>query len=252
MARFSGKVALVTGGGTGIGKATAIAFAKDGAKVVIANRNEANGRAVADQIRKAGGEAVFVRTDVTREADIEAAVRETVAKYGRLDIAFNNSGTEGNGSWVAEETVENYNTVFNANVLGVLLSMKHEIRQMRKQGGGGAIINNGSIASSIGMPGAAVYIASKHAVLGLTRSAALEVAKEGIRINQVSPGGIETEMLDRFTQAPGMREYLTNLHPVGRLGKSEEIASAVLWLASSESSFVNGHDLRVDGGFTVP
>jgi NAD(P)-dependent dehydrogenase (short-subunit alcohol dehydrogenase family) len=252
MARFSGKVALITGGGTGIGKATALAFAREGAKVVIGNRNAQRGEEVVKEITKAGGTAIFQKCDVTSERDIEALVKLAVQKFGRIDAAFNNSGVEGALGPIAEQTVEQYKHVFDTNVLGVLLCMKHEIRQMLAQGGG-AIVNNGSIAASIGMAGAGVYIASKHAVLGLTRSAALEVAPHGIRVNLVSPAAIETGMMDRFVDAVGTtREAFAGSHPIGRVGRPEEVAAATLWLCSDEASFMVGHDLRVDGGYTVP
>ena len=253
MSDLTGKHAFITGGGTGIGRATAMAFGKEGAKVVIGNRSEKNGLAAVEEIKKAGGDAIFVQTDVTQEADVARLIATGVKTYGRIDVAFNNAGTEGAGTLAANETVENYRTVFDANVLGVLLSLKHELRQFHAQGGGGAIINNASIAGSIGMAGGSVYIASKHAVLGLTRSAALEVAKEKIRINAVSPAAIETEMIHRFTgHDKDNYEWLKSLHPIGRVGQPEEIARAVLFLASDEASFITGHDLKVDGGFTVP
>lgn len=252
MPRFEGKVALITGGGTGIGRTTALAFARDGAKVVIGNRNTERGQAVADEIRKAGGEALFVRTDVTREADVKALVEAALKAFGRIDAAFNNSGIEGTMGPLVEQTEANYRQVMDINVLGVLLCMKHQIPQMVKQGGG-AIVNNASIAASVGMPGGSVYMASKHAVLGMSRCAALEVARSGVRINVVSPAAIETEMFERFTgrDADRQRQFAES-HPIGRVGSTAEIATAVLWLCSDEASFVVGHDLRVDGGYTVP
>jgi NAD(P)-dependent dehydrogenase (short-subunit alcohol dehydrogenase family) len=253
MARFAQKVALVTGGGTGIGKATALAFAREGARVVIGNRNAQRGEEVVAEIRKFGGEAIFQPTDVTSEREVEGLVKLAVSKYGRIDAAFNNSGTEGTPGPIAEQTVDQYKQIFDTNVLGVLLCMKHQIRQMVAQGGGGAIVNNGSIAASIGMPAAGVYVASKHAVLGLSRSAALEVALQGVRINVVSPAAIDTGMLDRFVGAIGAtKDAFAGSHPIGRVGRPEEIATAVLWLCSPEASFMVGHDLRVDGGYTVP
>lgn len=252
MPRFDGKVALVTGGGTGIGRSTALAFARSGAKVAIGNRSVERGQAVVDEIRKAGGEALFVRTDVTREAEVKALVDATVSKFGRIDAAFNNSGVEGVLGPVVEQTEANFRQVIDINVLGVLLCMKHQIPQMVKQGGG-AIVNNGSIAASIGMPGGSVYMASKHAVLGMSRCAALEVARSGVRINVVSPAAIETDMFERFTGRDTETQHqFADKHPIGRVGRPEEIATAVLWLCSDEASFMVGHDLRVDGGYTVP
>lgn len=198
MKSIENKIALVTGGGSGIGRATALAFAREGAKVVIASRRESEGEETVRLIKEAGSEGFFVKTDVAKEADVKNLVEQTIRKYDRLDYAFNNAGTEGESAPLTSQTVENYDRTFDANVKGVLLSMKHEVAQMLKQGGG-AIVNTSSIAGLIGFAGAAVYVASKHAVLGLTKSAALEYAKQGIRINAVSPAAIETEMLDRFT-----------------------------------------------------
>lgn len=250
---LSTKVALVTGGTSGIGRATALAFAREGMRVVVAGRRDKEGQAVAAAIKAEGGEAIFVRTDVTRESDLEALVRTTLSTYGRLDVAFNNAGIEGTfGLTTTEQTEAHYQQVFDANVKGVLLAMKHEIPAMLASGGG-SIINNASIGASIGFPGASVYVASKHAVLGLTRTAALEFASKGVRVNTVSPAGIQTEMFDRVF-GPGQTDakaHMASEHPVGRVGLPEEVASAVVWLASSGSSFVTGHDLIVDGGFTV-
>jgi len=250
------KVAFITGGTSGIGKATAIEFARRGAHVVFTGRRAAEGHAVAEQVRAAGAasgtKAVFVQGDVAKDADIRRAIDEALKLTGRIDFAFNNAGVEGLvGTPIVEQTEENYDHVMTINVKGVLLSMKHEIRAMLASGGG-SIINNASIAGSIGMPGMSVYIASKHAVLGLTKSAALEVAKNNIRVNAVSPAAIETEMYDRFAASDDARKYMASLHPIGRVGKSEEIAKAVVFLASSDASFITGLDLKVDGGFTVP
>jgi NAD(P)-dependent dehydrogenase (short-subunit alcohol dehydrogenase family) len=243
------KVVIITGGTSGIGKATALKFGAAGAKVVVSGRREPEGQAVVDAIKEAGGEATFVRADVSDESHVQALVAKTVETYGRLDIAFNNAGVETLGP-VTEATKDSYQRLFDINVWGVLSSMKHEIPAMLKNGGG-SIINTSSIAGHVGMAGASVYIASKHAVEGLTKSTALEYAKEGIRVNAVAPAAIETDMIDRFAGKEGseMRAGLTAMHPLGRMGKAEEIADAVLFLASDASSFVTGTSLKVDGGF---
>jgi NAD(P)-dependent dehydrogenase (short-subunit alcohol dehydrogenase family) len=247
-ADWKGMVAVVTGGSSGIGRATAVAFARQGARVIVAARREAEGEETVRRIRAAGGEGSFVRTDVTREQDIAALVAKAMQTYGRLDFAFNNAGVEGTMAPLAEQPVENYDTIFNPNVRGVFLSLKHQIPAMLK-GGGGAIVNNASVAGLIGFPGASLYTASKHAVIGLTKAAALEYAKAGIRVNAVAPGAIESEMLDRFTkQVP--RETLASMHPIGRTGEADEIAGAVVWLCSPQASFVTGQTLAIDGGFT--
>ena len=249
---FENKVALVTGGTSGIGRATAIAFARDGARVVVSGRREKEGSETVALLQKAGAEGIFVKTDVTNESEVAALVRRTVETYGRLDVAFNNAGAEGVLGPITEATVENYTHVFDANVKGVLLSMKHEIPALLKNGGG-AIVNTSSVAGSVGFPGFGVYTASKHAVLGLTRSAALDFAKQGVRINAVSPAAIETDMLDRAFGAgeSEQKKFVATMHPIGRIGRAEEVASAVLYLCSPAASFIVGHDFLVDGGFTA-
>jgi NAD(P)-dependent dehydrogenase (short-subunit alcohol dehydrogenase family) len=250
---FEGKVALVTGGGSGIGRAAALAFAEAGAKVVVFGRREAEGFETIALIKKAGGQGTFIRGDVSNEVDVERLVAQTVKTYGRLDAAFNNAGIEGEvGKPTHEQSVQNYRSVMDINVLGVLLAMKHETGAMLKNGGG-AIVNNASVGGLVGFPGVSVYVASKHAVLGLTKTAALEYAKQSIRVNAISPGGIETPMLNRFTGGPGTDFFnqMANMHPVGRLGRPEEMAEAVVWLCSEKASFVTGVSLTADGGFTA-
>lgn len=253
MKTFANKVALVTGGTSGIGSATALAFAREGAKVVISGRREKEGNDVVRQIKEKGGEAVFVKTDVSNEADVAALMTKTLSSYGRLDAAFNNAGIEGEtGKQTHEQSKENYRQVMDINVLGVLLAMKHQIPVMLKNGGG-SIVNNASVGGLVGFPGAGVYVASKHAVIGLTKTAALEYAAQRVRVNAVSPGAIVTPMLDRFTGGAGseFQKALEGMHPIGRLGRAEEIAEAVLWLCSEQASFVTGQSLAVDGGFTA-
>ena len=245
---FVGKVALVTGGTSGIGKATAIAFARAGAKVVLTGRREKEGAQVVAEIKKLLGEAAFVRTDIAKDADVKAMVKFVVDKFGKLDIAFNNAGVEWNGP-LDQATESEYRRIFDTNVWGVLNSMRHEIPVMLKNGGG-AIVNTSSALGHVGLPQVSVYNASKHAVEGLTKSVALEFAKQNIRINAVAPAVVATEMVDRFAGKEGdMRDYLASLHPVGRIGTSEEIAAAVLYLASDAAKFTTGTSLVVDGGF---
>jgi len=255
MNRFENRVVLITGGATGIGLATTRRFAQEGAKVVIASRNEAAGQQAVADIRAAGGKATFIQTDVTQEAQIEALIKQTTGIYGRIDAAFNNSGTEGIPASLADDSEENYQKIFEVNVKGLWLSMKHQLRHMQ-QHSAGSIVNNASIAGLIGFPGLGLYTASKHAVLGLTKAAALENAAPGIRVNAVSPAMVETDMTERFLSAqPGNKEdtiaSVKSMHPIGRFGKPEEIASAVTWLCSDDASFVVGQSLTVDGGFTA-
>jgi NAD(P)-dependent dehydrogenase (short-subunit alcohol dehydrogenase family) len=242
------KVVIVTGGNSGIGRATAIALAKEGAKVTVAARRASDGEETARLIKEAGSDAIFVKTDVAIENDVRSLVEKTVDTYGKLDYAFNNAGVEEIMTPFLDQTSEKFDQIMNTNVRGVWLSMKYEIPEMIKNGGG-AIVNNSSAAGIIGFPQFAVYIASKHAVLGLTKSAALEYAKSGIRINAIAPGGVETEMANRVNESnPQWLETLTSMHPIGRIADPEEIANTVVWLLSDKESFVLGHTLLVDGG----
>ena len=250
MASLSGKVAIVTGGSSGIGKATAIAFAREGAKVVVASRREKEGQETVKQVQSAGSEGFFIKTDVSKETDVSAMVEKTIATYGHLDYAFNNAGIEQIPTPLVEQTEETFDQVMDINVKGVWLCMKHQIPQMLVSGGG-AIVNMSSIAGMIGAPGLPIYVASKHAVLGLTKSVALEYAKEGIRINAVCPGMIETDLLDRVFANQEVKERLIAMHPIGRVGKPEEIAEAVVWLCSDKASFVTGQSLPLDGGYVA-
>ncbi len=249
---FKGKVALVTGGTSGIGKATALALAQSGANVIITGRRAPEGEAVAEKARSFGVRAQFVQGDVTNERDVERAVSEALKINGKLNYAFNNAGLELGNVVTTDSTAEQYRQVFDINVLGVLLSMKHEIKAMLASGGG-SIVNTSSVAGSIAMPGAGIYVATKHAVNGLTKSAALEVAKNNIRVNTVSPAAIDTDMITRFTgnRNPDAMNWLTSMHPIGRIGKPEEIARPVLFLLSNDASFITGQDLLADGGFTA-
>jgi NAD(P)-dependent dehydrogenase (short-subunit alcohol dehydrogenase family) len=249
---FENKVALVTGGTSGIGRETALELAKAGAKVVIAGRRENEGREVVGAIEKLGGKALFVKTDVSREGDVKALVDKAVATFGRLDFAFNNAGIEGQvGLTSDQQTEENYRRVFDINVLGVLLSMKYEIPAIIKNGG--AIVNTSSVVGQVAIPGVGPYTASKHAVNGLTRTAALEFAKQGVRVNAVAFGAIQTPMVDRFVGEAktenAQRDWLAGMHPVGRVGTVAEAAQAVLTML--ENPFVTGSILAVDGGWTA-
>ena len=248
---LSGKVALVTGGSTGIGRASALTFAREGAQVVVADVVEDKAEETVRLIKDAGGEARCIKTDVTRAAEVEAMVRFTLDAYGRLDCAHNNAGIEGRVSNTAEYAEADWDRVIGVNLTGVWLCMKSEIPPMLEQGGG-AIVNTASGAGLIGAPGMPAYVASKHGVVGLSKTAALEYAKAGIRVNAMCPGVIETPMVERLTSGnPGMMEGFVSIHPVGRAGQPQEIAEAVVWLCSDAASFVTGHAMSVDGGITA-
>lgn len=248
---FQAKVALVTGATSGIGAATAKVLAARGAKVIVSGRRQPEGEAVVKAIQAAGGTAAFCRADTSKEGDVKALVDFALKTYGRLDYAFNNAGIEGVAGLTSDkQTEENYRQTFDINVLGVLFSMKHEIPAMLKNGGG-AIVNTSSVGGHIGMPGMGVYIASKHAVEGLTKTAALEFSKQGVRVNAVAPAAIQTDMVDRFIgeskENNPQRDWLTNAHPIGRIGTADEVALAVI--ALFENSFITGTSLAVDGGW---
>jgi len=246
---FDTQVALVTGGSFGIGRATAIAFAKRGASVVVADLIEDTEQITMKEIAAVGGKATFVQCDVSKAADISAMINNTLSTYGRLDFAFNNAGIEGILAATHECTQDNWEQVLAVNLTGVWLCMKHELPHMLQQGKG-AIVNCASVAGLMGFPGMPAYVASKHAIIGLTRTAALENAKQNIRINAVCPGVIRTPMVDRVTgKDKAAEQRFTDMEPMGRFGEPEEVAEAVVWLCSDAASFITGHALTVDGGW---
>jgi NAD(P)-dependent dehydrogenase (short-subunit alcohol dehydrogenase family) len=247
-AELKNKVALVTGGTSGIGRETALLFAKAGAKVVAAGRREVEGKETIELIRAAGGEGFFVKADVAQASDVEMLVQNTVEKFGSLDVAFNNAGIEGVWLPINEQSEEDWDRTIDINLKGVWLCLKYEISQMRKQPKGGAIVNMASAAGLMGLAGAATYSASKHGVIGLTKSAALENARIGIRINVVCPAVIETPMADRAYSQPEVNKFALGLHPMGRFGKPQEVSGAVLWMCSDAASFMTGQTLVLDGG----
>lgn len=248
MAELTGKVAIVTGGSAGIGRAAALALAAEGAAVVVADVDVERGESVAAEIRDTGGQATFVRTDVTDDAAVEAMVRTAVEEYGGLDVAFNNAGIEGTPAPTHECSPENWQRTLAVNLTGVWSCMRHEIPRMLERGGG-SIVNCSSIAGLVGFASSPAYVASKHAVVGLTRTAALDLATDGIRVNAVCPGVVDTEMITRFTHGEQEAESaLVAMEPMGRMGRPEEIADAVVWLCSDRSSFTTGQAIAVDGG----
>ena len=244
---MSNPVVLITGALSGIGRATALAFAKDGAQIVVSGRRETEGKALEAELRSLGAEAAFIPADVREEEEVRSLVDQTVARFGRIDAAINAAGTEGQPGPVIDQTAESYAATFNTNVLGTLLSMKHELRAMQAQGRG-SIVNLSSTYGHEGAAGASVYVASKHAVEGMTKSAALEAASSGVRINAVAPGPTETGMLNRFTRTAERKAALLKTVPLGRVGEPDEIARAVVFLASDKASFVTGQILSADGG----
>jgi NAD(P)-dependent dehydrogenase (short-subunit alcohol dehydrogenase family) len=247
---MSNPVVLITGGLSGIGRAAAIAFARKGANVVVAGRRDEAGNALVKELLAFGSEAEFVNADVRKDDDVRALVDKTVARFGRLDVAVNNAGTEGQVGPITDQTAQSYAATFDTNVLGVILSMKHEVRVMQGQGSG-SIINISSTYGHEGAAGASIYVGSKHAVEAITKSVALEVAKSGIRVNGEAPGPTDTGMLTRFTGTPENKAALAAEVPMGRLGLTEELANAIVFIASDQASFITGHVLNVDGGHTA-
>src|SRR5438105_3618709 len=251
MNEFQNKVVIVPGGTSGIGRAATVAYAREGARVVVAGRRAAEGEETVRLLRDQGGEGFFVTTDVSKAVQVKELVDRTMQEFGRLDFAFNNAGIEQTPTPLLEQNEETFDRVMDINVKGVWLSMKYEIPAMLKTGGG-SIVNTSSSLGVVGMPGVEIYVASKHAVIGLTKAAALEFGKQGIRVNAVLPAAIETDMLQRFVgDKAESRAHMNAKHPIGRAGKPEEIADAAIWLSSSKSSFVTGHSLLVDGAFTA-
>jgi len=254
--QLTGKVALVTGGASGIGRATALAFARDGARLVIADMNAEGGQQTVHMITENGGEAIFVQTDVTQATAVEALISKAVETYGRLDCAHNNAGISGTGiaggqrALTAEYPEERWHQVIAINLTGAWLCMKYEIAQMLTQGGG-AIVNTASVAGLLGLPYASAYVASKHGVVGLTKTAALEYAKQAIRVNCVCPGYIQIPMTAQGMQDPARMALMLASEPVGRMGQPEEVAEAVVWLCSDAASFVTGHTMTIDGGYVA-
>jgi NAD(P)-dependent dehydrogenase (short-subunit alcohol dehydrogenase family) len=244
------QVVLITGGLTGIGRAAAVAFAMKGAKVVVAGRRDEAGMALTEELRAFGAEAEFIKADVRKEDDVRNMVDKTVARFGRLDVAVNNAATEGALGPITDQTAESFAATFETNVMGVILSMKHEVRAMQVQGSG-SIINISSTYGHEGAANASIYVGAKHAVEGITKSVALEVAKSGIRVNAVAPGPTDTGMLTRFTGTAENKAALAKQVPLGRLGLSEEVAHGIVFIASDEARFITGHVLNVDGGHSA-
>ncbi len=249
---LEGKVAIITGASSGIGQASAFVFARYGAKLVLADINEPDGEATAGRVRESGGDAIFVRTDVSRSGEVKALVARAVERYGRLDCAFNNAGIDGLTGFTADCEEDNWDRTLAINLKGPFLCMKHEIAQMLSQGGGGVIVNNASVAGLVGVTGLPAYVAAKHGLVGLTKAAALEYARQGIRVNAVCPGAIRTPMLEHaLRHGLGVEEALVAHEPLGRLGQPDEVAETAAFLCSDRSSFMTGHALAVDGGWAA-
>src|SRR5215471_7923423 len=255
MGLVSGKVALVTGSGGGIGRAAALKFAEEGAKVVVSDLDSDGGNETAALVEEMGGDALFIRADVAKASEVDALIAKTVDEFGRLDCACNNAGIEGRIGPIADQVEDDFDRVISINVKGTFLCLKYEIAHMLKNGGG-AIVNLASVAGLIGFPGLGPYVASKHAINGLTKNAALEYSKQGIRVNSICPGGIETRMLDSLVAQVtkgqlGTHEMMDPLHPIGRIGNPEEVAELIVWLCSARASFVTGANIAIDGGYVA-
>lgn len=255
MGLLDGRVSIVTGGSSGIGRATALSFAREGAVVVVADLQTEEGQGTVGLVKEAGGDGIFVKTDVSRSDDVREMVEKTIKMYGRLDFAFNNAGISQPPKALADQPEELFEKVVGVNLKGVWLCMKYEIPYMLKNTTGGAIVNTSSVAGLVGFAGVQIYSASKHAVIGLTKSAALEYAKSGIRINAVAPGVIHTKMIEDFIHMAGddpkLIDSIRAAHPMGRDGKPDEVANAAVWLCSDKASFVTGTVLTIDGGYTA-
>ena len=246
---FKNKVVIVTGSAFGIGRATALAFSKKGAKIALVDWSEDT--ETLTQIKQAGGEAIFIKCDVSKKEDVKAMVEKTVATFGTIDCAFNNAGIEGASALTADCTEDNWDKTLNVNLKGIWLCMKYQIPEMLKTGKG-AIVNCSSVAGLVGFAGLPAYVASKHGVIGLTKTTALEYAKQGIRVNAVCPGVIQTAMMDRLTgKKKEVEAQFIGLEPMNRMGEAEEIANTVVWMCSDEASFITGHAMAVDGGFVA-
>ncbi len=248
---FKDKVVIITGASFGIGRATALAFAREEAKLVISDVQDKEGESLAKEIIKQGNECIYVHCDISKPADVQNMVSEAIKHFGRLDIAYNNAGIEGEMGFTADGSEDNFDRVIGINLKGVWACMKYQIPEMLKNKKG-VIVNCSSIAGVVGSQGLSVYVASKHGVNGLTKNAALEYASQGIRVNSVCPAGVQTPMLDRIVEtSSGLKDQMNAMHPIGRVAQPEEIAEAVLYLCSDRASFITGHELLVDGGFTA-